>query len=526
MNFLATPQRRKMLFAALYFSEGAPIGFLWLALPTVFRDNGVPVVEISQFTAVLVVPWTFKFAWAPLVDLLRSRFWTLKHWILTAQTVMTLTLVPLLALDLQDDFGWIVALLVVHAIAAATQDVAIDALCISVTQPHERGAYNGWMQAGMLLGRSLLGGGALVLAAQFGNEFAIVLLMLCVASSAVLLGMSRIPPDDTLSQVSPDGERHRFFTVLGETWSAVCQPSTWLGLLFALAGGAAFKALEVMIGPFLLDRGFTQSEIGWFTAIPMIGAMIVGSLIGGRLADRVKRKTAVISAMLWIVGAVALLAACDFATAFEGTRLLLAALVLTAFGIGLFTASSYALFMDLTRPGIAGTQFSAFMGATNGCEVWSTLLFGQIVAAWSYPTAMLTLCTVTAAAIGLVVPMKLPAQAGADRDVRLAEIVNADNIRMVEAGERFRLAGKSLGKVRVGGRVGLDDLQCDESVELGLPRLVDGSHSAVPQQFNQFELREVRCQIGNIRRHETGGRGRDDCTLSLVRRRIGINFVR
>jgi hypothetical protein len=39
--------------------------------------------------------------------------------------------------------------------------------------------------------------------------------------------------------------------------------------------------------------------------------------------------------------------------------------------IGLFTAASYALFMDLTDPKLGGTQFSAFMAATNGCESWS-----------------------------------------------------------------------------------------------------------------------------------------------------------
>jgi len=413
MDFLATPQRRKFLFATLYFSEGAPIGFLWLALPTLFRERGVPLEAITKFAAVLVVPWTFKFAWAPLVDLLRSRFWTLKHWIIAAQAVMTATLAPLLLLDLQGDFPLIVALLVVHAVAAATQDVAIDALCISVTQPLERGAYNGWMQAGMLLGRSLLGGGALVLAAQFGEEFAIGLLMTCVASSAILLGMSRIPHETKDGEQAEGNEprhRSRLATVVAESLAALKERSTWLGLAFALTGGAAFKALEVVIGPFLLDRGFDTSEIGWFTAIPMIGAMIAGSLVGGRLADRLHRRRAVQFALLWIVTAVASLAGCDVWTGFRGSPLLLVLLVATAFGIGLFTAASYALFMDLTRPRIAGTQFSAFMGATNGCEAWSVLVFGEIVAAWNYPSAMLSMCLASLLAIGLVAQMKLGAK--------------------------------------------------------------------------------------------------------------------
>ena len=88
MNFFDTPTRRKILFASLYLSEGAPIGFIWLALPTRLRAHDVPVEQITWLAAVLVLPWTFKFTWAPLVDLLRSRHWTLRHWIVAAQTVM------------------------------------------------------------------------------------------------------------------------------------------------------------------------------------------------------------------------------------------------------------------------------------------------------------------------------------------------------------------------------------------------------------------------------------------------------
>ena len=75
MNFLATPVGRRILFAACYLSEGAPIGFLWLALPTRLRVSGVPIEQITWLTAVLVLPWTFKFVWAPLVDILRLVAW-------------------------------------------------------------------------------------------------------------------------------------------------------------------------------------------------------------------------------------------------------------------------------------------------------------------------------------------------------------------------------------------------------------------------------------------------------------------
>jgi MFS family permease len=179
------------------------------------------------------------------------------------------------------------------------------------------------------------------------------------------------------------------------TGQALLQRNTWLGLAFGLTGGAAFKSLEVIYGPFLVDRGYLEAEIGWFSAGPMIGSMIAGSLVGGVLADRVGRRWFVAEALLYIVSCILVLAALD--AYHEHTRglHLLVTLAATAFGIGLFTAASYALFMDLTQPTIAATQFSAFMGSTNGCESWSSFVIGKVIVAAGYPTGMLVMCGVS-----------------------------------------------------------------------------------------------------------------------------------
>ena len=155
---LATPMRRRVLFAALYLSEGAPIGFIWWYLPTRFRAAHIPIEQITALSAALVLPWTLKFLWAPLIDAWRARGGTARSWIMAAQIVMGLALLPIAGLDLRSDLSLVFPLLLIHAIAAATQDVAIDTLAIAVTGAHERGAINGWMQAGMLVGRSVFGG--------------------------------------------------------------------------------------------------------------------------------------------------------------------------------------------------------------------------------------------------------------------------------------------------------------------------------------------------------------------------------
>ena len=394
--------KRKLLFASLYLSEGAPIGFLWLAMPTRLRVSGVPIEQITWLTAVLVLPWTFKFAWAPLIDLLQSPRWSLRSWIVAAQSLMGLTLLSLLVFDPVADFNLLAMFLIVHAFSAATQDVAIDALCISVTDPTERGEINGWMQTGMLLGRAMLGGGALVIGPYIGNTGVVGLLVGVTTFSMILVVCMDIEPRDQSESTTNNSGNSRFQSVVRSVLKAASERNTWIGLLFALTGGAAFKALEVLYGPFLIDRGFSETEVGSFAALPMIGLMVAGSLAGGFLSDRFGRRWLVAMSLILICLSVAALAAVDLASNQPENNCLLICLAAAAFGIGLFTAASYALFMDITHPAVAATQFSAFMGLTNGCESWSTWSAGKLVHEYSYAAAFLTLCVVSLLSIGFL----------------------------------------------------------------------------------------------------------------------------
>jgi len=368
--------RRKLLFAALYFSEGAPIGFLWWALPTRLRFAGVSLSEVTQLTALLVLPWTFKFLWAPLIDALQFPRWTLRHWITACQLAMGLTLLPLFDLDLKAHFATLRICLFLHAIFAATQDAGIDALCISLTEPHERGQYNGWMQAGMLAGRSLLGGGALMLFSRYGNTPVIGLLLAAILFSALLLWTlpEGEPPPVERSHTSLTSARREMLLSLRLAFQ---ERTTWLAVLFALTAGAAFEAMGAVQGPFLAERGMTEQQIGWVLAVPYVFYLAFGSVAGGYAADRVGKRTTVITSLLGFVISTGT-AALVISSGSPDLNVLVYLICLNGFCIGVFTASSYAMFMDLTHRSVASTQFSTYMGATNGCEAWSAYTIGAI----------------------------------------------------------------------------------------------------------------------------------------------------
>lgn len=346
--------------------------------------------EIAAVAGMLAVPWALKFLWAPAVDVLQSGRWGLRSWITAAQVVMGLTLAPLLLLDLKADFRIVFAICLAHAFAAATQDVAVDALAVRVIPEDERGTLTAWMQGGMLAGRSLFGGGALLLGGLLGSKTVILLMIAAIWSSLLLLRLS----DRELTSAAAAGERRSFSEALR---AAFARRDTWLGLGFALISGAGFELAGAVAGPFLLDHGLTKRGVGAFLSLPVVGAMLAGAFAGGRLSDRIGRRRAAGAAL--IATSLSVLAVSAAAAAGAGPRALVAAFAVLYLCIGLFTAASYALFMDLTDPRLGATQFSAFMGATNACESWSASAGGRLIASSGYSAAFAVMALISLAAL-------------------------------------------------------------------------------------------------------------------------------
>lgn len=384
---------RVALFTLLYAAEGAPIGFIWWALPTMMRTAGVPIEQITGLTALVLLPWVFKFLWAPAVDALRAPWWGFRAWIITAQVLMGLTLLPLLWLDPAAQFGAWRLLLLLHAFSAATQDVAIDALAINAVPAEQRGRLNGAMQAGMLSGRSLFGGGALLMAAWLGWSWIVILLVAWIWVTLAVVLVVKAP--ESVAPPAPPGEFRRALA------TALRQRTTWIAIAFGLTSAAAFEATGQLAGPFLVDRGVSASTIGIFFGIVVAAAMLSGGLLGGLLSDRWGRRRSVAAFLSGFVAVILILATWD-TTVGPHAAVLLVLLAAMYFFVGLFTAASYALFMDLTDPRIGGTQFSTFMAATNGCEAWSTFAGGRIAGAAGYPSAFVVMCVASLASLGLL----------------------------------------------------------------------------------------------------------------------------
>ena len=168
--------RRFVSLCVLYVAQGLPSGFTYVAFVAYLVDNGASPEQIAILFATIALPWTFKFIWGPMIDLIRFPAYGIRRpWILFAQTGMVVSLSTLLFVpDLNASIGLVTILLFVHNLFSSLQDVSVDALAVDVLEPHEVAKANGFMFAakrgGIIFGGAVLG----MLVVPFGIKSAIM----------------------------------------------------------------------------------------------------------------------------------------------------------------------------------------------------------------------------------------------------------------------------------------------------------------------------------------------------------------
>ncbi len=170
-NLLATHRGRLAAFFLLYVTEGIPLGFAATAVATQLRRQDVGPAEIGAFVGSFYLPWAFKWAFGPFIDVFASeRLGRRRGWIIVTQVLMATTLMSTVLLDLPAQLALFTLILLVHNTFGAMQDVAIDALACNTLAEDERGLANGLMFAGASIGQAVGGSGVLFVSAYTGFQ--------------------------------------------------------------------------------------------------------------------------------------------------------------------------------------------------------------------------------------------------------------------------------------------------------------------------------------------------------------------
>ncbi len=430
-NLLATRRGRLTAFFFLYLTEGLPQGFTAIAVATYMRRLGVGPEDIGTFVGALYLPWGFKWVVGPIVDVVSSqRFGRRRGWIIAMQLLMILSLAVSLGVNFVTELGLFTALIMIHNAFGATQDVAIDALACEVLDEKERGLANGLMFGGAYLGQAVGGAGVLYVCDALSDSmgplnalrasFGLVILVLGAVTALVAWPLRETPrPEAPREGPVLRGIGREIGAFLREALrSFFATRAAFFGVLLALLPAGAL-ALSLALGSNLaVELGLGDDDIA---TLNLWGAVISGvcCIVGGRLSDVLGRRTIITVCYLLLSGITLGLAYVmsregwiwPQAADAVGKAPVPAALVTAYWALslaysvpqGLAYGVKSAIFMDVTNPAVAATQFTAYMALSNLAISYSAKWMGAAAERLGYPTTL-----AIDAGVGLLCLLVLP----------------------------------------------------------------------------------------------------------------------
>ncbi len=329
--------------AVLYAVQFIPLFFVVMALPIIMRQEGHSATTIG-LVQLASLPYIFKFLWAPLIDrykLGRDRY---KSWILALSGIHIAGVVVLAMFDPSGPLVPLFAALLIACIAVSTQDVAVDALVISLLRPSERTMGATFQNAGAYAGAIVGGFGFLYLFDHIGWTAALLIQAAMFATPLVCLIFVKEPP--RLRGMPPVNLRNalRFFT----------QPrmGRWLAILGTIRLPLILTMLPLRL--MMVDQGMSIEEIAvWFGLFAMSAGGGATVLLGPLLRNLPRVRAIYIVGLLNIP---VLMAVAFVAAALPD--LIRYAIILAWVAIALTDIVMFRGAMDKVRPEIPGFDFS------------------------------------------------------------------------------------------------------------------------------------------------------------------------
>jgi len=408
-DLLATRNGRLAAFFLLYATEGIPLGFTATAIAAQMRRGGLGPEAIGIFVGSLYLPWAFKWATGPFVDTFSSeRFGRRRTWIFLMQVGMMATLLLAMGVDFVGQLSLFTAIIFLHNAFAATMDVAIDALAVSVLPDDERGTANGFMFAGASIGQAIGGSGVLFLTAvmPFQSTYVFTAATILAITLFVVLPLretARAPLSESARAARNVGRELAVF--VRDAWRAFTgSRAALVGVLFAVLPAGAYAlslALQSNLG---VELGLSDSEVAELQLYATV-IFAPACILGGWLSDRFGRRSTLalfifltVVPTLWLAWTMwqaGWIMPVDMKMANRPTpsRLLIVTFWTTTIVYNIFQGLYYgirsALYMDITTPAVAATQFTAYMALMNLCTSYTAAWQGFAVERIGYPATLI-----------------------------------------------------------------------------------------------------------------------------------------
>ncbi|MEG0948754.1 MAG: MFS transporter [Bacteroidales bacterium] len=274
----------------VYFGMGLPFVALSMVSVLMFSDLNISNAQIAFWTSLVMLPWTLKPLWSPLLEMFKTK----KYFVVATQLVTGIAFgLIALVLPIKDFFPYAIALMGIIALSGATHDIAGDGVYLTELDSAQQAKYIGWQGAFYNLAKILTTGGLVYLAGALADHFGatwawMIIMLICAAlMGALSLYHSRILP----SGGEAKGNVHNFkdaMQMLGEVLTSFFKKKHifWyisFIVLYRFAEGFAMKIVPLFLKASVAEGGLGLSvqEIGIIYGTFGAAAFVLGSILAG-----------------------------------------------------------------------------------------------------------------------------------------------------------------------------------------------------------------------------------------------------
>lgn len=395
-------QRKMAAILLLGFGSGLPLYLTSRTLQAWMTIEGVDLSTIGLFSLV-TLPYSLKFLWAPVFDRYVPPFLGRRRgWLIVTQVLLLLAIAGMGLHDPQRSLQLLALNAVLIAFFSASQDTVFNGYQVDVLEEREMGAGAAIGVLGYRIAMLVVGSAAFVLADRvpWPTVYMLIALLMAVAVAGAILAPEPPIPErapQTLGEavVAPFGE---FVRRTGLAWGIVI-------LLFVICYQLPDRFGQIMATPFLLQIGFTQTEIGAIQGGVGLGATIVGVIVGGAIIARLGLNRSV-----WVFFALQILSNLAYywiAVGGASRGRLVVAIVIENVSGGLVTAVFVAFMMSLCSRRFSATQYALLTSLMAFARDLIVAPAGRIAEVTGWPTFFLLTIAVGVPAV-ILLPFVVP----------------------------------------------------------------------------------------------------------------------
>ena len=394
------PKMAVLLF--LGFSSGLPFYLTSKTLQAWMTIANVDLATIGFFSLV-TLPYSLKFIWAPLMDRYTPPFLGRRRgWVLITQILLLLVIAAMSLHDPRTGLKMLAVNAIAIAFFSASQDISLDAYRTDVLETREMGAGAAVFVMGYRVAMITSGALAFFLADRMSWNTVYVLIALLMIVGIVT---TFIAPEPVLSDAPPKSLGEAVVLPFTDFFQRAGVFRALLVLLFIVLYKYSDSLAGSMTTPFLLQAGFSQSEVG----AVFLGAGVIATIVGVVVAGAAIGKFG-INKSLWmflVFQGLSNLTYYGLSLSGKNHAFMTAAVITENFGLGLVTGAMTAYLMSMCNKRFTATQYallSSLMAASRDILVAPA---GKIIEATSWPSFFLITVAMAVPAL-LLLPFIAP----------------------------------------------------------------------------------------------------------------------